>query len=66
MHPNAPGMAAFTLVNHLLESLVEKCVLSRTELNLLLEQCAARNELVTATATTTYADAAALIREIIK
>ena len=66
MHPNAPGMAAFTLVSHLLESLVEKDLLDRMDLNKLLAQCAVRNESVNIAATTTNADAAALIRELIK
>lgn len=66
MHSNAPGMAAFTLASNLVEMLVAKNLLSRSDLNSLLEKCAQLNDSVPANATTTNADAAALIRALLK
>ena len=66
MHPNAAGMAAFTLVSNLAEMLVAKDVIAQAELNALLEKCAVLNESLPRATSTTNADAATLLRQLMR
>ena len=66
LHPNAPGMAAFTLVNKLLETLTSKGILTTAEANQIATQAANANDAVPESSSSTNADAAILLRKLVK
>ena len=65
VHQNAPGMAAFTLLQGLMQALVKSGALTNMDAHQAILEAAVRNDKAGPAKTTTNSDAARLLRELL-